>query len=255
MFIRQIVIGLILGLVASTSPAITAGAADIKVSSARLGITVLRELASQFEHSTGHHLIVTEIYGPSFMKQLSAGDPLDADIVILRYDLIDALINSGKLRGTTRTDLFKTGLGVEVRVGAPQPDISTVDGFRRALLNASSIAYLGNGLETPYVDGLMQRLGIADQIKGKLVRPEEDLVSIMTAQGEVELGISIITQIVTTEGVALVGPLPPEIQTYFAFAGAVSTSSKLSNEAEGLLQFLTGPAAIPVIHVQGMEPG
>ena len=255
MFTRPMVVGLVLGLVASGGPAVTAAAADIKVSSARLGITVLRELASQFERNTGQHLIVTEIYGPPFMKQLSAGNPLDADVVILRYDLIDTLINSGKLREATRTDLFKTGLGVEVRAGAPRPDISTVDAFRRALLNASSIAYLGNGLESSYLNGLMQQLGIADQIQGKLIRPEQDLVSIMTAKGDVELGISIITQIMTTEGVALVGPLPPELQTSFTFSGAVSTASKVSKEGEGLLQFLAGPAAIQVIRAQGMEPG
>jgi molybdate transport system substrate-binding protein len=255
MFPRPIVAGLALASVAAFGPAMTAAAADIKVSSARLGVTVLRELAPQFERNTGHHLIVTEIYGPPFMKRLSAGTPLDADVVILRYDLIDALINSGRLRAGTRTDLFKTELGVEVRAGAPKPDISTVDGFRRALLDANSIAYLGNGLDTPYLDGLMQRLGIADQIKEKLIRPEQDLVSIMTAKGEVELGISIITQIMTTRGVALVGPLPPEIQAYFTFAGAVSISSELPDEAKRLLQFLTGPAAISVIHAQGMEPG
>jgi molybdate transport system substrate-binding protein len=101
----------------------------------------------------------------------------------------------------------------------------------------------------------MERLGIANQIEGKLIRPEEDLVSIMTAKGEVELGIAITTQIRTTPGVELAGPLPPEIQSYFSFAGAVTTNSNQPEEAGRLLQFLTGPAAIPVVHAQGMEPG
>jgi len=242
------------GLALSVAVAFGAAAADIKVSSARLGVTVLRELASQFERDTGNHLIVTEIYGPEFMKRLSAGDPLGADIVILRYHLIDTLIATGKLRGATRTDLFKSGEGVEVRAGAPKPDISTVDRFRRTLLDAKSIGYLANGLDTPYLDRLMERLGIADQIKAKLIRPEQNLVSIMTAKGEIELGIAITTQIMTTPGVELVGPLPPEIQSYFSFAGAVSANYTQLDEASRLLRFLTDPAAIPVLHAQGMEP-
>jgi molybdate transport system substrate-binding protein len=118
----------------------------------------------------------------------------------------------------------------------------------------SSVAYLGNGLETSYLDALLQRLGIADNLNAKLIRPEHDVVSILTAKGDVELGIAIITQIVTTEGVELVGPLPPEIQAHFRFAGAVSTTSKVPEEAERLMKFLTGPAATPVIRSQGMEP-
>lgn len=255
MCIRSIGAGLTVSIAVAFGATATATAADVKVSSARLGVTVLRELASQFERDTGHHLTITEIYGPEFMKRLSAGDSLDTDVVILRYDLIDALINAGKLRRATRTDLFKTGEGVEVRAGASKPDISTVERFRQALLDAKSIAYLANGLETPYLDRLMDQLGITNQIKAKLIRPEQDLVSIMTAKGEVELGIAITTQIMTTPGVELAGPLPPEIQCYFNFAGAVSTNSNQPDEAMSLLQFLTGPAAIPVIHAQGMEPG
>jgi molybdate transport system substrate-binding protein len=87
--------------------------------------------------------------------------------------------------------------------------------------------------------------------------PETDAVSAMTAkgEGEVELGIAITTQIVTTPGVELAGPFPPEIQRYYVFAGAVSATSQAPDAAIGLLKFLKSPAAIPVIRAQGMEPG
>jgi molybdate transport system substrate-binding protein len=142
---------------------------------------------------------------------------------------------------------------VEVRAGAPKPDISTVEAFRRALLDAKSIAYLrvGSGV---YVDGLVERLGIADAIRPKVTRPETDIVSEMVARGEVELGIVVLTQIVTTPGVELVGPLPPEVQTYLTFTAGVGAASRVPDAARELIAFLTGPTAAPVIRKQGMEP-
>jgi molybdate transport system substrate-binding protein len=80
-------------------------------------------------------------------------------------------------------------------------------------------------------------------------------VSERVARGEVEIGMVVITQILTTPGVQLVGPLPPEIQSYIRFAGAISSNSPVPDVARALLRFLTGPIAMPVIRSQGMEPG
>jgi molybdate transport system substrate-binding protein len=169
--------------------------------------------------------------------------------------VIDELIRDGKLVAETRTNLVQTGIGVEVRAGAPKPDISSVEAFKRALLNAKSIAYLKSGVESAYLDDLLVRLGIAETVQSKLSRPETDSVSRLTAKGEIELGISIITQIVTTPGVELVGPFPPELQRYYVFPGAVNTMSRGPDAALALLRFLKAPAAARVIRAQGMEPG
>jgi molybdate transport system substrate-binding protein len=244
-----------LGILGALSPTVSVDAAEIKVSTARLVFTVLREVGSQFERETGHRLKVTEIYGPPFKKALDAGAPFDLDVLILRPDYIDDFIMEGKLVAETRTDLVKTGIGVEVRAGAPKPDVSSIDAFKRALLNAKSIAYLKNGFDTAYLNSMLDRLGIADAVKAKLVQPETDSVSAMTANGEVELGIAITTQILTTPGVELAGPLPPELQRYLVFAGAVSATSPVPEAAKSLLKFLKEPAAVRVIKAQGMEPG
>jgi molybdate transport system substrate-binding protein len=124
----------------------------------------------------------------------------------------------------------------------------------RALLDAKSIAYLrvGSGI---YVASLLDRLGIAEAIKSKVTRPESDIASELVAKGEVELGMVVITQILTTPGVDLVGPLPPEMQSYVVFTAGVCASSKMSDAAMDLIKFLTGPIATPVIKAQGMEPG
>ena len=140
---------------------------------------------------------------------------------------------------------------MEVRTGASKPDLSTVDAFKRALLNAKSIGYLRVG----GVPQLVDRLGIADAIKSKVTIPDTDAVSELVANGELELGVVVITQILTTPGVELVGPLPPEIQFYTMFVAGISANSKVQNAARDLIKYLAGPVAIPVIKSQGMEPG
>jgi molybdate transport system substrate-binding protein len=145
---------------------------------------------------------------------------------------------------------------IRSRAGAPKPDISSVDAFKRALLNAKSIGYLKQeGTSGAYLHGLFERLGIADAIRPKVVRPETDIVSELVAKGEIELGMVVITQIVTTLGVDLVGPIPHEVQSYVRWSGAVSTNSAAPQVAKALIEFLTSPIAVPVLKAQGMEPG
>jgi len=233
---------------ALVQPAI-ATAAEIHVWTGRGFATVLAEVGPQFERASGHRLNVYSGLPTDFEKRLKAGDPLD----LLISGSVDQWVKEGKLVAATRTDIARSGIGVEVRAGTRKPDISSVEAFKRALLDAKSIAYLrvGSGI---YVHGLLERLGIAEAVKSKVTRPESDIVSELVAKGEVELGMVVITQILTTPGVELVGPLPPEIQSYVAFAAGVSVSSKAPDAATQLIRFLLGPTAIPVIKAQGMEP-
>ena len=158
--------------------------------------------------------------------------------------MIDGLIRDGKVVADTRIDLVRSGIGVEVRAGATKPDISSVDAFKRALLNAKSIGYLKVG-SGAYLAPLLERLGIADAIASKVTRPDTDVVSELVAKGEVELGMVVITQIMTTPGVELVGPLPPEIQSYVTFTGGVGANAKAPDAAKALLEFLQRPVAAP----------
>jgi molybdate transport system substrate-binding protein len=144
----------------------------------------------------------------------------------------------------------RSGFGVAVRSGAPKPDISSVEGFKRALLDARSIGYIA----TAGVPQLIDRLGLGEALKAKTTVSPTDTVTEQVAKGEIELGLLVITQIVTTPGVDLVGPLPPDIQYHITFAAGVSATSKAPDAARALIEFLTGPAVAPVIREQGMEP-
>jgi molybdate transport system substrate-binding protein len=231
----------------------TAGAraAEITLWTQRAIATVLAEVGPQFEQQTGHKVKVTSDLTARFVQRIDAGEAFDI-IVSAAPDLMDRLVQRGII-ADTRTKLVRSGIGMEVRAGAPKPDISSVEAFKRALLDAKSIGYLRAG-SGAYLAGLLERLGIADAIKAKVTRPETDTVSEMVAKGELELGMVVITQILTTPGVDFVGPLPTELQHYVEFVAGVSASSKVRPAAMELLRFLKGPIAIPIIRAQGMEP-
>jgi molybdate transport system substrate-binding protein len=129
-----------------------------------------------------------------------------------------------------------------------------VEAFKRTLLNAKSIAYLREGQSGIYLAAMIERLGLAEALESKITRPDADIVSELVANGNVELGMVVVTQILTTPGVALVGTLPPELQSYIVFTAGVSTNSRASSAAKDLIKVLTGSAAITVMRSQGMEP-
>ena len=240
---------LILGLILATLQNTTVLAAEVKIFTSRAIATVLEVIGPEFERTTGNKHNVISGFSPVFVRQINAGEPFD--VIASPPGTIDGLIKDGKVLAETRTKLVRSGTGVEVRKGAPKPDISSTEAFKRTLLNAKSIGYL----PTAGVPQLIEKLGIADAIKAKVRIPDTDIVSELVAKGELELGVVVITQILTTPGVDLVGPLPPDIQFYISFEGAVSSQSRAPDAARALIRFLTGPVAIPVIKAQGMEPG
>ena len=241
-----------LGLTAFFALSQSVDAAEIKVWTARAIATVLTKVGSQFEHATGHRLAITSDLSAPFVKRANAGEPFD--VLITGSGPLDELIGGGKIIAGTRADIARSGIGVGMRVGARKPDISTVEAFRRALLDAKSIAYLRDVGSGVHVARVVERLGIAAAIQPKVTRPESDIVSELVAKGEIELGLVVITQILTTPGVELVGPLPPELQSYVAFAAGVSATSTQPKAARDLIKFLSGPIATPEIVAQGMQP-
>jgi molybdate transport system substrate-binding protein len=237
-------------MVASLAEPGVAAADEIRVWTTRAIATVLAEVGGEFERATGHRLVITTDLPPAFLRRAQAGEPFD--LLITGSVPIDEWIREGRISANTRTGIARSGIGVEVRSGSPKPDISTVDTFRRALLNAKSIAYLkvGSGI---HLEAVLERLGISKAIESRVIRPETDIVSELVAKGDVELGMVVITQILTTPGVDLVGPLPPEIQSYVTFVAGVGSQSKVPEAASELIKFLRGPRAAGVIKTQGME--
>lgn len=224
-------------------------ATEIKVFTARAGATVLEKIGPEFERATGNKLNVITGIGGAFVKRINDGEAFD--VLITGGPLADGLIKNGRILADSRVNLLQSGMGVEVRSGAPEPDIGSIEAFKRALRDAKSIGYI----KVNRVDELIDRLGMKDELASKIRVLDADIVSELVAKGELDLGIVVVTQILTTSGVELVGPLPPDIQYQIQFAASVNTESKNPAAARDLLKLFAAPASLPVIKSQGMEPG
>lgn len=211
--------------------------------------TVFEELVPQFEKATGHKLAITFGSTNPLKARIEKGEAFD--LTILGETAIDDLIKQGKLVATTRAVVARSGLGLAIRKGAPKPDIGTTETFKRTLLNAKSIGYLEGGLTGTYLKVLFQRLGIADsmQSKHKSTRGAEAV-----ARGEVELGVTQMSEILHQTGAELAGPLPREIQNYTNFVTAIGAGAKQADAARALLTYLASPDAARVMKANGLEP-
>lgn len=236
------------------SAAVTANAAEIRVLSSNALKTVVEELGPQFEKATEHKLHVT--FGAAANLKVSIEQGEAFDVAILTASTLDALVAAGKLDAATRADIARSSVGLAVKKGAAKPDISTTEAFTRTLLNAKSIGYVEQGASGIYLKDLFVRLGIAEQLKGKTkLLPASNPAAHAVANGEVEIGMTQISEILPYAGAELVGPLPADIQLYTVFAGAIGTGAKQADAGKALIKFLTAPAAVPVLKAKGLSPG
>jgi molybdate transport system substrate-binding protein len=230
-----------------------ADGAELKIFGSRVTKMVMGDLGPQFEQASGYKPVVITDVAAVMKRRIESGEPFD--LAVLVDFQTDDLIKAGKLLADTRADVMKAGIGVAVKRGAPKPDIGTVEAFKRTLLDAKSITYLKEGASTIYLDRLLAQLGIAEALRAKTVKPETETVSERVAQGEVELGIIVIPNILSVAGAELVGPLPPEVQSYILFTAAVSAQSPHQQAARDLIKLLRSPATVPLLKAKGMEPG
>jgi molybdate transport system substrate-binding protein len=243
-------------IMSQLSTAQTAKAADITVVSGGAFKQVLTALIAQYEKETGNKVSVTYQTVGQHLALIRDGKE-QFDVAILTPEAIEGLAKDGKVVAGTRANLAKVGVGVVVKAGAPLPDISTDEAFKRALLAAKSVAYIdpkAGGSSGIYVDGLLQRLGIADQVHAKAVLVQGGAVADHIADGEAEIGVHQISEILPVAGVTLVGPLPADIQNFTVYAAGVGAAAKDRATAKGFVEFLTGSHAIPIIRAKGMEP-
>jgi molybdate transport system substrate-binding protein len=231
-----------------------AAAAEIKVLTAGAFKQVLLALLPDFEKQTGHKVTVENDTVGALTKRIEGGESFD--LAVLTPAAIDNLAGKGKFAAGSRKDLARVGIGVVVREGAPKPDISSDEAFKKALLAAQSIAYIdpaAGGSSGIYVARMLEKLGIAADVKGKSKLIPGGAVAEHIAKGEAELGIHQISEILPVKGITLVGPLPGNLQNYTVYAAAVSASPKEPDAARTLLTALTGPAAAGVLKSKGME--
>jgi molybdate transport system substrate-binding protein len=230
-----------------------ATSAEIKILSVVPLKTSLDELGPQFERATGHKLIVAYDGSSQLKRRLEAGEAFD--IALIYPELIDHLVKQGKLAGGTNTTIASVAIAVAVKKGAAKPDISTVDAFKRAMLNAASISHSADGGSGIYFKNLLNRLGITAQVKSKL-RPMEGgpLVVGPVARGEAEIAVITTPFIAMEPGADLVGPLPDELQQLIVYTAAIGSAAKEPDAARALIKHLTTPEAAKLLKSNGLDP-
>jgi molybdate transport system substrate-binding protein len=230
-----------------------ADAAEVKVLTAGAFKQVLLALAPSFEKA-GNTLVIKNDTVGGVVKMVEGGEPFD--VVIVSPGAVDDLIQKGKVAAGSRAVLAQVGVGVVVKAGAPKPDIGTVDAFKRALLDAKSVAYIdpaSGGSSGIFVAKLLDGLGIAEQVKPKAKLIPGGAVADHVADGEAEIGVHQISEILPVKGATLVGPLPAEIQNYTTYAAGVSAAAKDAAGAQALIKLLSGPEADAVLKEKGMQ--
>jgi molybdate transport system substrate-binding protein len=240
----------LLGYVAALGVALpqTIEAADITVMGSQGVVSSLHDLAPAFARATGHKLIVSQ--EGDLNGKVNSNAP--ADLIAASPQAIADYIAKGKVVGT-RVDFARAGVGVAVKAGAPRPDISTPEAYKRAMLNAKSIAYSrgGSGNLTHKV---METLGIVDQIKDKTTRTEGVPLAELVARGEVEIGMHQINVILPVRGADYIGPLPDGLQDYVLFSLGVLAVSKQPEAAKAFAAFASSADNAALIRQSGMEP-
>ena len=248
-------VGLLFSVFAMTRGS-DAHAAEIKVLTSVALTSALDELAPQFERATGNKLTIGYGLIAEIRKRILEGET--ADVIILSRPVMDELQKQDKVAAGPITNVVGTAVSVAARAGAPKPDMSSVDAFKRTLLATKSIVYADpakGGASGVHFASVLDRLGIAEQMKPKTILVPGAQAADVVAKGEAELGVAQASEIVPVTGAQLVGPLPGEYGRVTVFSAGVGAGIKAPDAAKALIQFLTGPTAAPVFKSKGFEPG
>ena len=215
------------------------------------------DLKPGFERA-GRHKVRT-VYGSSMggasdsiPARLARGEPVD--VVVLARPALDELVAQGKVVPGSQVDLVQSLIGLSVRKGAPKPDISTVEAFKRALLDAPSIAYSASASGVYYETQLLKKLGIEEQVKPKSKRILSERVATVVARGEAAMGLQQVSELLPIEGADFVGPIPKEVQQVTVFSAGISSTTRQPEAAKELVRYFTSAAAAPTIRKGGLEP-
>ena len=214
------------------------------------------QMIPAFEKTTGHKGKATFGSGGGTKDRVIKGEPFDVPIVQLP---LEPVIASGHVVTASETSLATVSVGVAVRTGAAKPDISSADAVKRLLLGSKAISYpnaASGAAAGVSFNETLEKLGIAEAMKPKIKIAQGGRGAMeLLAKGEVDIGLTFISEIITEPGVEVVGPLPRDISTPTALVGFVSAHSKEPEAAKALLRYLSSPEAAAVYKERGMQPG
>jgi len=239
------------GVVSMLIGATAVEAAEIVVVSTTAIKESLIDIVPLFERASGHKVNITFGSGPTVFERVKAG--ATGDLFLGPDEFSEPLLKEGKLVASSRVDFAHSGASVAVHAGAPKPDVSTAERFKAALLAAKTVSYSG-GASGLFFARVLDRLGIAEEIKAKLVVPRGEPVGAVVARGEAEIGIHQLSELLPISGIDIVGPLPAELQRKIVYSAFAFPASTQQEAAHMFVSFLRTGVAGAIIRRKGMEP-
>src|SRR5262245_55663843 len=246
------VAGGVIAMIGGVQVSTQASAAEIVIYSTIASEEALHDIVPMFERASGHKVNITFGAGPDLVSKIRSG--LTADLFIGPSDFTDPLTKEGKLVADSRVDFARSGNGIAVRKGAPKPDVSTPEKFKAALVAAKTVSY-SRGVSGRHFVGVLEKLGIAEEVKAKLVPPQgRELVGTVVARGDAEIGVQQFSELLPVEGIEILGPLPGDLQRFMVYGANAMPDSKQPAAAKEFVSFLRSEPAAAVIKKKGMEP-
>ena len=247
-----------IGAIFLLAGSVAAQAAEIKILTSPGFAPIMPDLGSKFERATGHKLAISSDTLGAIVRRVRDGEVFD--VVLAPRSAIDGFVKDGKAPAGSVTVVASAGMGVAVRKGAPQPDISSPEALKRALLAAKSISYpdpknaAGNPALGIHITRMFDRLGITDEMKSKTVFPDSLNVGELVASGGAEVGIGQLQNLGRTAGIEIVGPLPADLQDPVVFAAAIMAGARDIEASKALVNFMRTPEATAALRAQSMDP-
>jgi len=212
----------------------------------------LEELLPQCERAARRRLAVRFNSSTALKASIDKGEAFD--VALVTSDFMDVLVREGRVAAGSRAPIAQSGIGVGVRAGAPKPDIATPEALKRTLLAAKAITYAQDGASRVHIEKMLDSFGISEAMAPRTILEQGSIRSTArVAQGDADLVITLISEILPIQGIELVGPLPAAFQSYVSFSAGVGAKAGEPAAAAALVRFLTGPSARTTFESKGLD--
>jgi molybdate transport system substrate-binding protein len=249
------IVSTLIALSAAMVTSMPVSATEIRVMSGGAPKEVFAQLTPKFEQQTGNKVVFVYDVLTALREKIAAGEK--ADVLVMPVPMLDGYVKDGKLRANSESTFGTVGISVVVKEGASQPDISTKEKFREAMLSARSIVHATPG-KTPsgtHMGKVMEQLGIVDAVAKKVVhRPALEGGVQLVAEGKADIGIYPASEIANVKGVAVVGPLPAGIDLNIVYGGAAMADSAAGEAAAAFVKFMAAAENRTVWKHAGFDP-
>jgi molybdate transport system substrate-binding protein len=240
------------GLVCLLAQAASAQQGAVRVLASNGMKAVVEELQPRCERTIGHPLSIEYNSTAALMQKIDAGTPFD--VAILTSEGVDQLVKEAKVKAGTQAVFARSGIGLAVRSGSAKPDIGTPAALKRTLQSAASITYAKDGASRSYIDKMLERLGVVEETKAKIVLTQGSGPAMASvASGQAAIVMTLMSELMPVHGIDIAGPLPAELQSYVGFGAGASVNASQLEGARALIAFLGSPEAAPVYKTKGME--